>query len=189
MYVHTLQRFLRLNLFDQIILVTHPNYLAQVTLDHPECLVVEGKSSRQGSCFAGLMRFSPPPDIVMVHDAVRPFVSEEIILRNLETAILHGSANTCIASADTIVHAPTETILTIPLRKEYLRGQTPQTFRFSHLYEAHVAASQEGLSEMSDDCQLVLRRGHPIHVIQGCEKNFKITTEFDYVIAEMIINL
>lgn len=189
-YVHTLRKFLQLNIFDQIVLVSHPDYRKKVSQEHPDCIVVEGKKSRQGSCFAGLLGFSDPPDIVMVHDAVRPFVSEAIILQNLEKAAVHGAVDTCVASTDTVVHAPTgEEILSIPLRKEYLRGQTPQTFRFSCLYDAHSLAFEEGLSDVSDDCQLVLRQGHPIHIVAGCERNFKITTELDYSIANIIINL
>ena len=128
------------------------------------------------------------PDIVAIHDAVRPFVSEDLLKENVARAILHGAADTCIPSADTLVFAPGgERIEAIPKREEYLRGQTPQTFRFDWICEAHKEAIREGISNASDDCRLVLRRGLPIYVVRGSEGNIKITTEFDLMLAEILV--
>lgn len=188
-YLHTLKLLRQTSLFDQIVLVSHPKWMDKVQTLSPDVVVVEGGKTRQESSFLGLKGFLDPPEIVMVHDAVRPFVSEKIILDNLSGAITHGAVDTCIASADTVVYSPCgEKIHTIPKRKEFLRGQTPQTFRFEWLIQAHKAAQAAQVENVSDDCQLVLLSGRSVHVVAGCERNFKITTEFDLIISDFIIN-
>ena len=179
-YCHALDTFTASGLFDEIVLVCHPDWM-----DLPQKGVVIAGKTRQESSHKGLKGFKLRPDIVLIHDAVRPFVTERILRENIEGAICFGAVDTCISSADTLIHAPSgKTIASIPNRQEYLRGQTPQTFRMDWILEAHERASS--LENASDDCQLVLRMGKPVHVVLGDEKNIKITTEFDLLIAEQI---
>jgi len=188
-YLHTLNALCKSALFDEIVLVSHPEWVDKVRLEVPHAIVVKGGETRQESSFLGLKGFLDPPDIVMMHDAVRPFVSEKIIHDNLQEAILHGAVDTCIASVDTLVHSPCgEKISSIPKRKEFLRGQTPQTFHFKKLFQAHEAAWRAQVKDVSDDCQLLLSSGSPVRIVYGCERNFKITTGFDLVISGYIIN-
>lgn len=188
-YLHTLDVLLRLQVFDEIVLVVQPDWLDVVRMQAPEASVALGGNSRQESSFLGLKAFSQTPDIVLIHDAVRPFVSEEVLLENIEKAILHGAVDTCIPCTDTLVHAPKrDRIGTIPKREEYLRGQTPQTFRFSWIWEAHQEALSKGLSDLHDDCQLVLSSGHPVFVVMGSDMNLKITTELDLLFSNFVIN-
>ena len=105
-------------------------------------------------------------------------------------AIAYGAVNTCIPSADTLIHTPGGKVVeAIPDRKEYLRGQTPQAFRYDWILQAHENALAQGIKEASDDCQLVLRMGRPIYLIPGDEKNIKITSKFDLFIAEQWLSL
>jgi 2-C-methyl-D-erythritol 4-phosphate cytidylyltransferase len=190
LYLHTLSIFQKMNIFDQIVLVTHPEWVASVFAKMPEALVIGGAETRQGSSYLGLKALSPnPPDIVMIHDAVRPCVSEKIILDNLHGALRFGAVDTCIPSTDTIVHSPCgEKIQAIPLRKEFLRGQTPQTFLYPWIVEAHLLALQNGVFDASDDCQLLLRVPYPVHIVEGAESNFKITTNSDLDNYNNVIN-
>src|SRR3990167_2638034 len=168
-YRHALDTMNSSGLFDEIILVCHPNWI-----DLPHDGVIVGGKTRQESSYWGLKGFKTLPDIVLIHDAVRPFVSERILKENVEGAIRFGAIDTCIPSADTIVHAPSGTSLnSIPNRKEYMRGQTPQTFRIDWIREAHEKALADGIENASDDCQLVLRTGRPVHIVMGDEKNIK----------------
>lgn len=187
LYQHTLRVFSRLNAIDETLLVCHPDFMDRVRAQEPQALVVSGGRTRQESVYLGLKECKGV-DIVIVHDAVRPFVSPSIILQNMDAAIDHGAANTCIPSADTIVHAPQGKIAFIPKRSEYLRGQTPQTFRLPLLLEAHEEAQKEGIENASDDCQLVLRLGHPVFIVPGDESNFKITTKLDLLISNSYID-
>lgn len=181
-YAHALDTMEAVGLFDEILLVCHPDWM-----DLPHSNLICGGKTRQESSFLGLKGFKVKPDIVLIHDAARPFVSERILRENVEMAIHFGAVDTCIASADTLVHAPNgKEIAQIPNRKEYLRGQTPQTFRYDWIYEAHEKAGQDGIDNVSDDCQLVLRMDKKIHIVLGEEKNMKITSELDLFIAEQI---
>jgi 2-C-methyl-D-erythritol 4-phosphate cytidylyltransferase len=185
-YLHTVDVFDKMGLFDEIVLVCHPDWQDLVAQEVPFATLVKGAATRQGSVHLGLKSFSKKPDIVLVHDAVRPFVSERVILNNISSALLYGAVDTCIASADTLVFAPRQDrIESIPKRESYLRGQTPQTFLFDLLIEAHESACLDGIAGVSDDCQLVLRRGHPVYVVPGEERNFKITTDLDLKLASV----
>jgi 2-C-methyl-D-erythritol 4-phosphate cytidylyltransferase len=182
-YLHTLDTFKKSNLFDEIILVCHPDWI-----DLPHERVVKGGKTRQESSYLGLQGFKLKPDIVLIHDAVRPFVTEQILKENIEGAIQWGAVDTCIPSADTIVHVPDGKIIeSIPKRDEYFRGQTPQSFQMDWILEAHEMALKDGIENASDDCRLVLRLGKKVHVVSGDEKNIKITSEFDLFIANQMM--
>lgn len=182
-YRHALETFIQSNFFDEIILVCHPDWLDSV--DHK---AIPGGKTRQESSYLGLKAFSKKPDIVLIHDAVRPFVTESILRENIACAIQHGAVNTCIPSTDTLIHAPDgHTISSIPKREEYLRGQTPQTFRYDWILKAHEKALAEDITNASDDCKLVLHLGYPIYIVKGSEKNMKITSELDLLMAEHVL--
>ena len=183
-YLHTLEALQKTQLFDEILLVCHPAWVEIAAQETSGLKVIPGGETRQESAYLGLQAWAQNPDIVLIHDAVRPFVSPEILQANIEQAILHGAVDTCIPSADTLVHVPSgDTIQAIPPRQEYWRGQTPQTFRFPLIWDAHQAARKEGFAS-TDDCSLVLKQGHPVHIVLGSERNIKITTSFDLLLAE-----
>lgn len=189
LYEHALDTLLRSELFDEIVLVCHPDWLANVDLSS-DLRLVSGGTTRQESSRAGLKGFATPPDIVLIHDAVRPFVTREIILGNLDAAIAWGAADTCISTADTLVYAPEkDSISAIPKREEFLRGQTPQTFRYDLIAEAHKRAKEANLSNSSDDCRLLVDLGIKVAIVQGCESNLKITSEFDFLIAKSLLSI
>lgn len=185
-YLHTLQELQKSNIFDEIVLVTHPDWLRLVSEEASHVHIVEGASTRQESSFIGLKSFSQKPDIVLIHDAVRPFVSENILVNNVKAAIQYGAVDTCIASADTLVYAPDGfQIEEIPQRSHFQRGQTPQTFLYEWLVEAHQTTSSKNVT---DDCALVKEMGKSIVIVQGEDRNFKITTKFDINLAEFLLN-
>jgi len=184
-YRHTLDAVLSAGFFDEIVLVTHTDWVDGLEAG---VKVAIGGNTRQESSFRGLKAFEKMPDIVLIHDAVRPFVTERILRENIAGAIEWGAVDTCIPTADTLVHAPDgQRISSIPKREEYLRGQTPQTFRMDWIVEAHEKAMADGIENASDDCRLVLRLGKPIHVVAGEERNLKITSSLDLFLAEQMI--
>ena len=149
--------------------------------------VIPGGCTRQESSHAGLRAFQSPPDIVLIHDAVRPFVSIRILQNNIEKAILNGAVDTCIPSTDTLIFAPDQqTIQAIPKRSDYLRGQTPQTFQYPLILKAHEHALRQKITNATDDCQLILTLGLPVNITRGSEKNFKITSELDLHLAKSL---
>lgn len=185
-YLHTLETFLTSNLFQQIILVCHPDWINEVKSEipqDPKIVITTGGPTRQSSSLLGLQACLAT-DFVMIHDAVRPFVSHEILERNIAAVQNHRAVDTCIPSADTIVHSENgHLISSIPPRKEYLRGQTPQTFAYSLILEAHQKTKT---TQSTDDCSLVLELGHPVAIVPGSEDNIKITTELDIQLGHSI---
>lgn len=183
-FTYALETLLSTALFQEIVLVCHPAWM----VDCEGVKSVAGGATRQLSSYQGLKAFSQKPDIVLIHDAVRPFVSARILQDNVKGALEKGAVDTCIPSADTLVHAPDgESIATIPRRAEYQRGQTPQTFRYDWILEAHEHALAKGIENASDDCQLILRMGRPVFVVAGEERNIKITSELDLFFAEHLL--
>jgi len=180
-YEHTVEKLLSSNIFEEIILVCHPDWMDRIELP---VTVIPGGKTRQESSYSGLKAAGPQTEIVLIHDAVRPFVSMRILIENIEMARKHGACDTCIPSADTlIVTADGTTLSQIPSRAQFRRGQTPQTFSYPLILEAHEKANQ---TEATDDCQLVLHRGHLVHIVEGEAENIKITTQQDLEFAKMI---
>ena len=186
-YLHTLDAFLAFSEFQAVLLVCHPDHIEAVQAEttSPRVRVIPGGYSRQDSTYQGLLACPNETTHVVIHDAVRPFVSSKIIQDNLNALKKHDAVDTCIPSADTIVHAENiDTITSIPNRNHYLRGQTPQSFSYPILLEAHEKHAHH---EASDDCRLVLDLEVPVHIVSGSEDNIKITNELDLFLAEQLM--
>lgn len=189
-YLHALEVLRKAGFFDQIVIVCAEGWEEVVRDETGEGVeIVTGGTTRQESSARGIRALRIDVEIALVHDAVRPLVTEDIVRRCTRAALDVGAADTCIASADTLVHAPGgRKITAIPRRSEYLRGQTPQAFRRDWIAQAHDVALREG-GEATDDCSLILRAGFPVQVVEGDESNIKITTELDLLMAEQLLRL
>lgn len=186
-YQWTLDRFVSSQLFDEILLVCSPEMVETVQNEVGEGIrVIAGGSTRQESSYRALLACGPATDIVVIHDAVRPFVTHKILKENIDSALRFQAVDTCIPSADTLVYAPEGVrIKAIPPRSDYLRGQTPQSFSYPLILEAHEKSAKQNAT---DDCQLVLDLGKEVYVVRGDETNFKITTPLDLYLAEKTIS-
>lgn len=185
---------------DQLVVVTHPSWLAEtrelVAGAHSAVptSIVAGGATRNESTRNGLASLAADDDdIVVIHDAVRPLVPREVILRSIEP-ILSGRADgtdTVIPSTDTLVIVAGDEVVEIPDRARYRRGQTPQTFRMRILAQAYAAAAAASDMGATDDCSLVLRHvpGARIVAVPGDEVNVKITTRLDMVVADRMIQM
>ncbi|MDP1607816.1 MAG: 2-C-methyl-D-erythritol 4-phosphate cytidylyltransferase [Chlamydiales bacterium] len=191
LFLHTLETFSQLPWIDELLLVCHPDWVELVQKEvGSNTRVVSGGITRQESSYKGLNSFLQPPEFVMIHDAVRPFVSRRILEENLREVQRVQAVDTCIPSSDTLVHVPDGArVASIPPRAEWMRGQTPQSFAYDLIVEAHEKALKAGITNASDDCQLVLRLGKPLGVVLGEEENIKITTELDLFLAEQLLRL
>lgn len=145
--------------------------------------VIEGGKERQDSVRQGLMMLTGEPDVVMVHDAVRPFVTRRVILEVAAEAYRHGAAVVGVRVKDTIKKEgkPGFTRETLP-RRLLWAIQTPQGFRPGILEKAHLKAFREHF-QGTDDAMLVERLGIPVRIVEGEYTNFKITTREDLVTA------
>ncbi len=182
-YLRTLDRFATSELFEEIILVCDPEFITQVQAEVSFAhRVIAGGATRQESSYKGLLACGPDTHIVVIHDAVRPFVSHRILEENVRRAKEFAAVDTCIPTHDTLIHTVDgKTIAAIPPRAEFMRGQTPQSFSYPLILKAH---QQTKRTNATDDCCLVLDQGHPVHIALGEEHNMKITTQYDLLVAE-----
>ena len=150
--------------------------------------IVEGGENRQASVANALAQVrAAPDDIVLVHDAVRPFVDAEIIAAVIEAAARQGAAIAGLPAMDTVKQvertaAGAIVTSTLP-RERVVMAQTPQGFRYSVLKNAFDEAQADGFTG-TDEASLVERSGHEVAVVMGSQKNIKITTPADLELAE-----
>ena len=185
---------------DTIVVVAHQNWLAEtravVAAEAPAIptTIVVGGATRNESTRNGLARVdAAADDVIVVHDAVRPLVPVEVIKRAIEP-VASGradSADTVIASADTLVVVEAGNVVEIPDRSRFRRGQTPQVFRYDVLARAYERATAAGDLSATDDCSLVLRHVPDARVVAvaGDEVNLKITTRIDLVLADRMLQM
>jgi len=147
---------------------------------------VAGGASRQASVRAGLEALSArAPDIVLVHDAARPFCSTELVSRAIAACEKTGAAIPALEVTDTIKRVDTQGQVAGTVDRAELRAvQTPQAFAFGALLDAHRKAAAAGREDFTDDAALIEWAGHKVAVFAGESGNVKLTTEEDFARAE-----
>jgi 2-C-methyl-D-erythritol 4-phosphate cytidylyltransferase len=156
--------------------------------------VIKGADSRQGSVAQALNLVGDNSELVVVHDAVRPFVTVELITRVIEEARRCKAAILGLPAMDTVKEVkraslPQDVALitaTVP-RERIVLAQTPQVFETRLLKEAFALAEGDGLNA-SDEAALVERMGHDVIVVQGSERNIKITKPADMDLARFYLH-
>lgn len=155
--------------------------------------VVHGGETRQQSVANALAQVAPETEIVLVHDAVRPFVTGEQVDRLIAEARTRGAAILGIPAIDTVKEVkraslPVDVALisaTIP-RERIVLAQTPQAFRLPILREAFARAQKDDVTA-SDEASLVERIGKDVYVVLGSERNLKITKPADMELARFYL--
>ncbi len=178
---------------DEIILVVNGNdivYCKQNIVDtfgfRKVAAIVAGGDTRQASVYNGLSHLKEDCGIVLIHDGARPFVSEESIMESVAVADEFGAACVAVPVKDTIKSADDKNVVRETLDRSRLWSvQTPQTFNYGLILDAHRKALEAGFAG-TDDAMLVERLGHPLRLVYGSYYNIKITTEEDLVLAEAI---
>lgn len=149
--------------------------------------VTAGGVRRQDSVWNGLQAVDERTKIVVVHDAVRPFVTSAMVEQVVERAGTNGAAIAAIPLHDTVKRAaPDGTIETTLDRQRLWSAQTPQAFKLELLLEAHRSSRQSGV-EATDDAFLVEQIGHRVAIVNGSPDNIKITRPEDLVMGEAIL--
>ena len=136
----------------------------------------------------GLFAISDPPDLVLVHDGVRPFIEDGLVENAISCAEQTGAAVVAMPIHDTVKRVDAQRVIQETLNREELwHIQTPQVFRYDWLVEAHQQAQQEHW-EVTDDAALIERMGYPVSVVEGSCFNIKITRPDDLIFGEAILN-
>lgn len=190
--VWTLRRFAELGLQKNAVVLasqSHRSLFNAALLQffpQEEIRVLPGGAERQESVERGLEALDVSTKIVVIHDAVRPFVPIQSILDSIDAARAVGAATVAIPSVDTIlVEDGNGSLDHTPARALLWRCQTPQTFQVDVIRAAHRAA-REGNFDATDDATLVRRNGGTVRLVQGSPMNLKITTPEDLEMARWI---
>jgi 2-C-methyl-D-erythritol 4-phosphate cytidylyltransferase len=162
-----------------------PDWLSPLLSDR--LTVTAGGEERQHSVAAGLARLDPAAQLVLVHDAARPFADADIIDRVLAVAALGAAAVPGVPLRDTIKETDTAGLVsrTVP-RERLVAVQTPQAFPRQMIETAHQKARGEPGLVATDDAALCERLGFPVRVVAGNPRNIKVTTAEDFVVAEAL---
>lgn len=183
---HSIDAFENNKNIDEIILVTNPKFrdLAEEILKNNDykkvTKLLNGGKTRVESSYVGTSE-APEESNVLIHDAVRAFVTQKIIDDNIEALKKYEAVGTAIDTVDTIIQVDENNVITaIPPRKFLKRVQTPQSFRANLIKKAHEMALKDEDANFTDDCGLILRYNlAPIHIVDGDELNVKITHKND----------
>lgn len=197
--IHTLELFDIHPEIDEIVVCCKQNFIDDLRIMIRKFniakvkAVVNAGETRQESCFNGLeylRNYLNDDDLVVIHDAVRPLLTGKIVSKNIEAARKYGAVDTAIPSADTLIRTlDGKFIDSVPTRSELYLGQTPQSFKFGLIYNAHVSSIANNIENATDDCRLALSGGHKVAIVEGDKLNFKITTQEDLTLLKAIIKL
>ena len=186
---HTVEKFEKAACIRDIILVTGGDALQDVRQMVQEygwkkiISVTEGGKERQDSVFLGLQQVPQDTEIVLIHDGVRPFVTEEILERSIAAAKETGGCVAGVPAKDTIKVCDAEGFaIATPDRSTLRQIQTPQTFRRKEILAAYEKAKADGFLG-TDDASVAEHSGFPVRVIMRSYRNIKITTKEDLLIG------
>ncbi|MDN5611867.1 MAG: D-ribitol-5-phosphate cytidylyltransferase, partial [Staphylococcus equorum] len=127
-------------------------------------------------------------DVIVTHDAVRPFLTHRIIKENIASVLKYGAVDTVITATDTIITSEDgESIKSIPVRSEMYQGQTPQSFNINLLRNSYNELSSDDKKIMTDACKILVVANKSVRLVMGELYNIKITTPYDLKVANSII--
>lgn len=194
--VHTLEVFEKCNEVDAVVIASLEDWIP-----HLEELIrkynikkvkkiVPGGETGQMSIFAGLKaahELFPEDSIAIIHDGVRPFVTEELIRENIKSVKEHGSSISCVPATETLLIVNSDKkVEEVPKRDLALMAKAPQCFLLKDIYAAHLKAQEEGEFNAIDSCTLMYRYHKDLAVVMTDYDNIKITTPKDIALGESI---
>ncbi|MBC1424389.1 IspD/TarI family cytidylyltransferase [Listeria seeligeri] len=197
--VHTVEKFILNTRFDKILIsspkewMNHAEDNIKKYISDDRIVVIEGGEDRNETIMNGI-RFVEKTyglnddDVIITHDAVRPFLTHRIIEENIDAALETGAVDTVIEALDTIVESSNHDFITdIPVRDHMYQGQTPQSFNMKKLYNHYQNLTTEEKQILTDACKICLLAGEQVKLVKGEIFNIKITTPYDLKVANAII--
>ena len=198
--IHTLEKMLMCARLNAIYIGVHPSWISHMTdllemceIDRDKVKLAPGGENRNDTIFNIIEEIakdfgSDEDDIIVTHDAVRPFVTLRILNENIDAAIQYGACDTVVPASDTIVKSHDGVdISEIPNRNYMYQGQTPQSFSIKLLKELYSQLKPSEKAVLTDACKICVMRGVPVKLITGELSNMKITTVNDYKIAQVLV--
>lgn len=196
--IHTLEKFILNDAFDAIIVscprnwMQHAKDLISKYISDSRVIVIEGGKERNDTLMNAIDYIHQTfgdhdDDVIVVHDAVRPFITQKIIEDNIKLSNKYNAIDTVIPATDTIVRGTDSDVIDIPIRDEMYQGQTPQTFNINVFLNCYNKLTEKEKSILSDSCKICLLAGEKVGLAHGENFNMKITTPYDLKVANAII--
>ena len=198
--IHTLEKFLLNDRFRMIYIGCIPDWIAHTRDivakyigENDRIVICEGGGDRNGTIMNIISRIDndfglSDDDVIVTHDAVRPFVTHRIINDNIDAAVKYGFCDTVIPASDTIVRSDNNAYITdIPDRSKMYQGQTPQSFNINMLRRNYESLSTDEKHILTDACKICVLKGDHVQLVMGEVFNIKITTAYDLKIADIMV--
>lgn len=190
MIARTVRAFQQCDAVKEIVIVTREDLIRPISslcaqMDKVKAVVAGGKS-RQESVWLGLNALSKDVKLAAIHDGARPLITNAVIDRTVRAAHTYGAAAPAVPVKDTIKVVKSGLVMATPDRANLRAVQTPQVFDFDLLRGALKKAEEEN-ANLTDDCSAVERMGMSVKIVEGEERNLKVTTPLDLKIAEMLL--
>ena len=190
MLVRTVRAFQDCAAISEIVVVTRPDLIVPIMdLCHDFSkltMVIAGGSSRQESVQIGLLALSKKVKLAAIQDGARPLITESVIDRTVRAANTYGAAAPGIPVKDTVKTVQGGVVTSTPDRSALRAIQTPQVFDID-LLKGALAQAKKDNAAVTDDCSAVERLGMSVKIVEGDERNIKVTTPMDLKIAEMLL--
>ncbi|MCE4952803.1 D-ribitol-5-phosphate cytidylyltransferase [Staphylococcus hominis] len=198
--IHTIEKFILVDEFEKIIIATpkqwmsHTKDILKLNRIYDERIeVIEGGSDRNETImniisFIESVYDIKNDDIIVTHDAVRPFLTYRIIKENIKGALNYGAVDTVIKAVDTIITSQDNNMIeSIPVRDNMYQGQTPQSFKIKLLKESYKTLSDDRKKLLTDACKIIVETNGEVKLVDGEVYNIKVTTPYDLKVANAII--
>lgn len=190
MIVRTVRAFQESDTVREIVVVTRQDLIEQIRqlcagFDKLRC-VVPGGEDRAGSVENGLKALSGKVKLVAIHDGARPLISGEVIERTVRAANTYGAAAPAIPVKDTVKAVRGGIVMATPDRSKLRAVQTPQVFDYDLLLAALKNARKKALT-ITDDCSAVEAMEMSVKIVEGDERNIKVTTPLDLKVAQVFL--
>ncbi len=192
----TIEQFEKNNKIDNIIVVVNNEDIEfvkkNISYERPTInKVISGGAERINSVYNGILSIDEDMQnsIVLIHDGVRPFISQKLINSCIESAYEHGACIPVIDLVDTVKQITKDNFVKKTIdRSRYKAVQTPQAFDYEIIKKCYDMAIEDKI-KVTDDSSIVEHYGYTVKTIPGLQKNIKITTQFDLRVAEIIARM
>lgn len=197
--IYTVEKFAAQKHIDEIYIGIKPEWhevmdtlLAEYSIDTRRVKVIDGGSDRNATVMNIVSAIKAAHkvkkgDIILTHDAVRPFLTDKMIEDNIIGALKYSACGTYVKCVDTVVSSQDgETVDETLDRSRLYRAQTPQSFDITLLDKYYGELDENQKAQLTDTCSIFTAKGEKIHIVEGDAINIKITTDSDLIIAKLL---
>ena len=180
---YSINEFLKNKMINEIIIVTKIDWIEKLRIKYPNLKIVKGGKTRTESSYLGLLSCEENVDNVLIHDAARPFINQDLILRCIEKLENYDAVIPIISCSDSVINSIDNSYIN---RNDIKFVQTPQGFKLNKILNAYHSLQRT----YSDDFSVLLSKKQKFKYIfiDGCNKNIKITNSNDLSLAKYYIN-